>query len=158
MTNEVDTHDPAGMARWLRERAQAAQDFLALDSEAQQRQYLNKWQQNVLPHLAFRFKQAAEMVEELAAECDHLRSQIPNMPADEPTGDWQVRLAESMPAPVFVESCQHPADGICPTCHQRLVAENLSPEPELPHEHEWGAVNTGPDGMGYRCIKCGETQ
>lgn len=45
MTTEVDTHDPAGIARWLRERAQAAHDFLALDSEEQQRQYLNKWQQ-----------------------------------------------------------------------------------------------------------------
>lgn len=42
-------------------------------------------------------------------------------------GNWQVRLAESMPAPVFVESCQHPADGICPTCHQRLMAEAQSP-------------------------------
>jgi hypothetical protein len=63
----LDKHDPAGMARWLRERSEAAHEFLALDGEAQQRQYLNRWQQNVLPHLAFRFEQAAEMIERLAA-------------------------------------------------------------------------------------------
>lgn len=61
----LDKHDPAGMARWLRERSTAAHEFLALDSERQQRQYLNRWQQNVLPHLAFRFEQAAQMIEDL---------------------------------------------------------------------------------------------
>lgn len=65
MTNAVDTHDPVGMAGWLRERKSAVVEFLALDSETQQRQYLAKWQQNVLPHLAFRFEQAAQLIESL---------------------------------------------------------------------------------------------
>lgn len=72
MTNAVDTPDPADMARWLRERKEAVVEFLKLDSEDQQRQFLNRWQQNVLPHLAFRFVQAAEMIERLAEDCREL--------------------------------------------------------------------------------------
>lgn len=72
----LDKHDPAGMARWLRERQAACLEFYKLDSEAQQRQYLNRWQQNVLPHLAFRFQQAAEMVEQQAAEIERLRNKV----------------------------------------------------------------------------------
>jgi len=64
----VDTHDPAGMARWLRERKQACLEFYELDDDAQRLHYLQKWQLNVLPHLAFRFGQAAEMIERLDKE------------------------------------------------------------------------------------------
>ena len=72
LTNGVDIPDPADMARWLRERKEAVVEFLKLDSEDQQRQFLNRWQQNVLPHLAFRFVQAAEMIERLAEDCREL--------------------------------------------------------------------------------------
>lgn len=65
---EVDTHDPAGMARWLRERSDAAREFLALTDDQQRLQFLQRWQQNVLPHLAFRFEQAAQMIERFAEE------------------------------------------------------------------------------------------
>jgi hypothetical protein len=82
-TDQYDMHDPAGMAAWLRARKSACLEFYKLDSEEQQRHFLQRWQQHVLPHLAFRFGQAAEMVEQLAAECEHLRSQVPNMPADD---------------------------------------------------------------------------
>jgi hypothetical protein len=91
----VDTHDPAGMARWLRERRDAALEFYKLDGEAQQRQFLQRWQQHVLPHLAFRFGQAATMIEQLAkavldaqAECARLRATLEAI-ASFPVGEFR---------------------------------------------------------------------
>jgi hypothetical protein len=63
----VDTHDPAGMAAFLRKRAAASREFVKLTDEHQIRQFMEAWQRNVLPHFAFRFEQAAEMIERLAA-------------------------------------------------------------------------------------------
>jgi len=71
---EVDVHDPAGMAAWLRERKAACLEFYKLDSEEQQRHFLQRWQQHVLPHLAFRFGQAAELIERLERENAELRA------------------------------------------------------------------------------------
>lgn len=62
---QVDTHSPSQMAAWLRERKAACLEFYKLDSEEQQRHFLQRWQQHVLPHLAFRFGQAAELIERL---------------------------------------------------------------------------------------------
>lgn len=93
MTNEqVDTHDPASMAAFLRERAKASRHFLTLTSEEQIRQFMQDWQKNVLPHFAFRFEQAAEMVERLnnkVAALTLLAYGTPENPKspDEPTGD-----------------------------------------------------------------------
>lgn len=58
----VDTHDPAGMARWLRERAEANRQFR---THPNPQQFLENWQRNVMPHLAFRFDQAADLLERL---------------------------------------------------------------------------------------------
>jgi len=124
MSTEVvglDVHDPAGMARWLRERKAACLEFYKLDSEAQQRQFLNRWQQNVLPHLAFRFGQAAEMIDDLVAECEHLRSQVPNTGrADDVSGGLKSNEIEN--------ACTHefrPIDSggqvACIYCNERYV-------------------------------------
>ena len=57
MSTEVDKHDPAGMAAWLRERAKANREIAALPRE--------QWPYRpaVLQHWALRFEQAAEMFE-----------------------------------------------------------------------------------------------
>ena len=70
--NPVDTHDPAGMAAFLRARAQASREFLKLTDEQQIRQFLESWQKNVLPHFAFRFDQAATMIEGLSAKLERI--------------------------------------------------------------------------------------
>lgn len=73
MADPVDTHDPAGMAAFLRERAQHSREFVKLTSEEQIRHFMQQWQKNILPHFAFRFEQAATMVETQAAEIEHLK-------------------------------------------------------------------------------------
>jgi hypothetical protein len=62
----VDTHDYAGMAAWLRERARVNREFAANPPDPHT---LEQWQRNVMPHLAFRFEQAAIMIESLQAGC-----------------------------------------------------------------------------------------
>jgi hypothetical protein len=61
----LDKHDPAGMAAWLRERARINREWEHITPEAT---LLLNWQRNVMPHLSFRFEQAAEMIERLCAE------------------------------------------------------------------------------------------
>lgn len=70
---EVDVHDPAGMAAFMRERARCSREFLKLTSEEQIRQFMESWQRNVLPHFAFRFEQGAELIERLERENETLR-------------------------------------------------------------------------------------
>ena len=70
MATEVDVHDPAGMAAFMRERARCSREFLKLTSEEQIRQFMESWQRNVLPHFAFRFEQGAELIERLERERD----------------------------------------------------------------------------------------
>jgi hypothetical protein len=69
---DVDTHDPAGMAAFMRRRAQHSREFVKLTSEEQIRHFMQQWQKNILPHFAFRFEQAAEMMEHLASDCHEL--------------------------------------------------------------------------------------
>lgn len=65
---DVDTHDPAGMAAFMRKRAHHSREFVKLTSEEQIRHFMQRWQKNVLPHYAFRFDQGAEMIERLVRE------------------------------------------------------------------------------------------
>jgi hypothetical protein len=57
---DIDTHDPAGMAAFLRERAKANREIAALP--------FDQWPRrpDVLRHWALRFDQAAKMIERLA--------------------------------------------------------------------------------------------
>lgn len=53
----LDKHDPASMAAWLRVRAKANRDLAHVPPQ--------QWEVNVLPHIAFRLDQAADMIERL---------------------------------------------------------------------------------------------
>jgi hypothetical protein len=61
----VDTHDPAGYAAFLRERAKANREIADLPRE--------QWPYRpaVLQHWTLRFEQGAELVERLSRERDH---------------------------------------------------------------------------------------
>lgn len=49
-----------------------------------------------------------------------------------------LQLAIESLRPAVEPTCSHPADGICPTCHQRLLAESAARN-ELPIEEPLGA-------------------
>jgi hypothetical protein len=59
--DQVDTHDAAGMVAWLRNRAEVNRNYAALPPQ--------QWEANVLPHIAFRLDQAADMIERLDRKC-----------------------------------------------------------------------------------------
>jgi len=61
-TEEVDVHDPAGYAAWLRERAKANREIALLPRE--------QWpyRPGVLQHWALRFDQGADLIERLERE------------------------------------------------------------------------------------------
>lgn len=60
--DQVDAHDPAGFAGWLRMRAEENRRVAALP--------LNQWptHPHVLKHLAFRFDQGAELFDRVTAD------------------------------------------------------------------------------------------
>jgi hypothetical protein len=74
-TEPVDTHDPAGMAAFMRRRAECSREFLKLTSEEQIRQFMESWQRNILPHFAFRFEQGAELIERMASDSRELMAE-----------------------------------------------------------------------------------
>lgn len=86
MAEQIDKHDPASMAAWLRERAKANREVAALSRE--------QWpyHPDVQRHFALRFEQAAEMIEGLArgehicTRC-YLRMLPPAFGSDQPEPD-----------------------------------------------------------------------
>lgn len=61
----VDKHDAAGMARWLRERAKANRNTEQNNRDTLGRIVLEPWRENLMPHIAFRLEQAAELIERM---------------------------------------------------------------------------------------------
>lgn len=96
VTDAIDTHDPAGMAGWLRERAKANREIAGLP--------IDQWphRPDVLRHWALRFEQAADMVERLDRKCGALATLLygtpenPKSPA-EPEAPRNQAMGVSLP-------------------------------------------------------------
>ena len=64
----VDTPSPADTVRWLRERAAVNRRYASIPPA--------QWEVNVLPHVAFRLDQAADMIERFVAAIERHNASV----------------------------------------------------------------------------------
>ena len=81
----IDRHDAPGMAQWLRTRAQANRNLAQNTRNADGLIVLERWRENLLPHIAHRMEQAATLIENQQQEIERLRDAVQGL-IDEQNG------------------------------------------------------------------------